>query len=265
MSKTLAELCRDVSELLGDYDTGTVTGVASASAFQDSGHQESDGYWTGGWLAFTAGPNAGLERRILAFSSGGFTTNPFPQEPGVGDAFELRRRPVHRREAIKLFLNAAIREMANEARVMKDSWTIDPSLAYDAEQYEYLVPDALETVHRVLFRDETLSTWVELPPEFWDTNRTGSVLIEPGVVPDGAKLRFLGTGPLSELVNESDVCPKPDYPVVAAARRLALRLAHEGGQDAQEYFRLWTALGQETESARRRLRETLPTNTRLVR
>lgn len=70
-------------------ETGTLTGVTSATVFTDSARTEADGEFNNGEFVFTSGSNAGLPfRQIDSYASDTFTLRqPFPYTPQVGDAY----------------------------------------------------------------------------------------------------------------------------------------------------------------------------------
>jgi len=73
--------------------TGTLTSVASGSAFTDTGRAEPADTFTGGTIQFTSGPNAGLKAiEIKSFSAGAITTHePFYYLPVAGDTYTMTK------------------------------------------------------------------------------------------------------------------------------------------------------------------------------
>lgn len=70
--------------------TGTVTAVASQSAFTDSVRAEAADYFNYGLLTFTSGANAGYSMEVKDFGSGAFTLQQAMPEPiAIGDAYSV--------------------------------------------------------------------------------------------------------------------------------------------------------------------------------
>ena len=286
MARTFADLIRQVSLNVGDLYDGTLTSVTSATTFADSVRTEGDGWWTGSNLSLVtaaSAQNAGVERPITNWTQAGgvFTTNAFPTPPSVGDKYEIRRRPRHTRDAIKSFINAAVREIDRQCWVPIDSYDdLGSTLTYKYGQAMYPVPVSLEMVHRVMFQDIDdpwgNKPWYELDQQKWTSNVDGNILIQqlddyPDwdrsniTIPDGAPLRFMGSRRPAEMVNETDTFDaEGNYVEVYATARMCLRLA-SGGQDETDFhakFKEWYALEPD---AFRSTRRGLPSGSRKVR
>ena len=74
--------------------TGTLTHVATASVFRDSGRSEAADIFGAGTIAFTSGANAGLKPiEVKQYAADGTITTfePFYYLPSVGDAYTMVR------------------------------------------------------------------------------------------------------------------------------------------------------------------------------
>lgn len=269
---TLADLIAQVSDHIGDRETGTLTSAASTTSVTASGLTDPAGHWTGARLALTSGALAGQERRITNHASNGvFTVNAFSSTPAGTETFELRREPDHTRERVKSLINEAIRDLRKHFWVRLDSRTdLADVTVYDEDKPEYTIPASMLYVHKVLWQDTDDTAggtpWYELPLPLWRTLGNGKLYIEPYTLKDLMPLKFLGCRRPAELSAEAGVCEVPDnYPVWYAVKNLAFTLARKGLGESDQYLRLYTVAAEEAKQARESVRETLPPSSRRAR
>jgi hypothetical protein len=286
--RTFADLIRSVSRNVGDLYTGTLTDMPTVNTPADSKRTEGDGWWTGANLTLAPGVDGLLpaeEQRVTAWTSADhtFATNAYLARFAIGTAYELRRRPKHTRQAVKEFLNAAVRETERQSWVAVDSY-VDlglTTLLYKLGLATYAVPAGMEFVNTVLYQD-ILDPWGNLPwyeldQDKWSANLVdGSVLIQQLdnyndwdrssiTIPDGAPLRFVGSKRPTEFVLESDVTPfEGNYLEVFATARLCLSLA-EGAQDEADFNAKFQMFYKLESDAFRGTRRGLPGGSRKIR
>lgn len=84
-----AGLCK--KDLTSFTVVGTVTSVASAYAFSDSGRTEADDWFTEGMLTWVTGANTGLDFKVRASTLAGAITlaTPVVQDIQVGDTYSM--------------------------------------------------------------------------------------------------------------------------------------------------------------------------------
>lgn len=70
--------------------TGTLTSATDLRTFADSSRGEASDYFGAGLLAFTSGPNEGVQMEIYSFAAGGFVLHlPMPYTVSVGDTYSV--------------------------------------------------------------------------------------------------------------------------------------------------------------------------------
>lgn len=250
MSKTLLALEQDVLQgyrprMLG-VGTISTTLTGNTNGFVDVNRQEPEGEWDriDAWVKFTSGSASGTVRRVTGYSGPNVSAILYNQSitsaPTTGDAYFLSK--TFHPDEVRAGINAALRDNFPDRRVQTVATIAEVAPTTGNPTYRYAVPsNAANTVTRLIRVQRSVGTtnsplpWetlVEGPQyELLSDPTDGTVIFVAKYPPvDGQLVRFVGEGPASDLVADSDTTSEPPHLTILGARLfLALQ---EGDQTA---------------------------------
>ena len=166
------QLRHNLARRVGDHTFGTATGGAAQTLVDATRRKERDNVWLGAWLKVYSGTGSGQERPLSAStqSSGTLThaATAWATNPDNTSLYELHR--YYSAADYDEFLKEALRAITRGRRMLDR--TVDESLSWTTDQYDYTVPAGVVGISRIAYATETgtpdSDEYKFIPNDQWD-------------------------------------------------------------------------------------------------
>lgn len=271
MAYTWVQLRHSLARILGDLTAGTATALAAGSLTDATRRTEAADYWKHAYLKVYSGTNTNQERRVTASTTGGVLTieSNWSTTPSGTVLYELHRYFEAGDNGYDGFLKDALRHLGKRRKLITPS--VDTSLTWTTDQYDYTVPTGIVAIERVEFSTETgapdSDEYDHIDNDRWTVRLSGTRKLvfaaRMGQPASGTVIRITGWQEYSEPTADTDSYELDPWPLVySAAVHAALSLVSRmPSQHWREVARDMKALADE---ALTQMVVSVPSNVRWV-
>lgn len=196
---------------LGDHTHGTATSGSTTTLVDAAQRKEKDNYWLGADCKVYSGTGSGQSRMLSASTqSSGTLTHAASNwtAPDSTSLYELHR--LFPAAQYDQFLLESQRWHTRQARLL--AWTVDSSLTWTTDQFDYTVPATLVGIQSVEFSTETGAPDTDeydfIGGERWEIRRSSTRKIvfgtQFGQPVSGTVIRLTGVSEFSDATADSD-------------------------------------------------------------
>lgn len=251
---------------LGDHAAGTATGGSTTTLLDATRRKEKNDYWAGAWCKVYAGTGLGQERPLSASTQATGTLTHAATAwtaPDATSLYELHR--IFSAAEYDEFLKESQRWHTRNRRLV--SWTLDTSLTWVTDQWDYTIPATIVGIQQVELSTETgapdSDEYEFIERDRWSVRRSATRKLvfhkKFGQPASGTLIRITGIIEFTDATLDADTFNLDANPIVALALAHAT-LGLIGAFPASHYDRLHQRAVEEHERLLARVPEPMPSD-----